>query len=180
MKQTDPQYKLRLPEELKQKIEEAAVAARRSMNAEIVSRLQASFTPSITTSNVKFSLGAGESEADVLEQATTRFERAAVLMLDAHIRILDERLAGLTSELAATEGQANDLQRLVLALSEELSAIDDDVDSLTYRRLKLQEANERTRLLALERRIAAIRSAIEQTKAEIANTLREARAKPAA
>lgn len=44
MKQTDPQYKLRIPQELKDKIEEAAEANGRSMNAEIVQRLQDSFS----------------------------------------------------------------------------------------------------------------------------------------
>lgn len=43
MKQTDPQYKLRFPPKLKERIEEAAKASGRSMNAEIVSRLENSF-----------------------------------------------------------------------------------------------------------------------------------------
>lgn len=42
-KQTDPQYKLRLPAELKERIERAALENKRSMNAEIVARLEASF-----------------------------------------------------------------------------------------------------------------------------------------
>ena len=43
MKQTDPQYKLRLPQTLKDQIEEAARHSGRSMNAEVVARLQATF-----------------------------------------------------------------------------------------------------------------------------------------
>lgn len=43
MKRTDPQYKLRMTEDLKAKVEEAAKANNRSMNAEIVARLEASF-----------------------------------------------------------------------------------------------------------------------------------------
>lgn len=43
MKQTDPQYKLRLPQELKDLIEEAAKRSGRSMNAEVVARLQTTF-----------------------------------------------------------------------------------------------------------------------------------------
>lgn len=43
MKQTDPQMKLRFPVELKGKIESAAKANNRSMNAEIVARLMESF-----------------------------------------------------------------------------------------------------------------------------------------
>lgn len=41
--QTDPQYKLRLPADLKEKIKQASDENHRSMNAEIVARLQDSF-----------------------------------------------------------------------------------------------------------------------------------------
>lgn len=41
--QTEPQYKLRLPEELRDKIKESAKEHIRSMNADIVARLEASF-----------------------------------------------------------------------------------------------------------------------------------------
>lgn len=43
MAQTDPQYKLRMPADLKAQIEEAAKRSGRTMNAEIVMRLKASF-----------------------------------------------------------------------------------------------------------------------------------------
>lgn len=42
MSRTDPQFKLRLPLELKEQIEAAAEENHRSMNAEIVARLQES------------------------------------------------------------------------------------------------------------------------------------------
>lgn len=41
--QTDPQYKLRIPPELKKQLEDSAKDSNRSMNAEIVLRLQQSF-----------------------------------------------------------------------------------------------------------------------------------------
>ncbi|UTW09320.1 Arc family DNA-binding protein [Pseudomonas benzenivorans] len=43
MSRTDPQLRLRVPLPLRAEIERAARAARRSMNAEIVIRLEASF-----------------------------------------------------------------------------------------------------------------------------------------
>ena len=43
MSRTDPQFKLRVPPALRIQIEQAAHAARRSMNAELVIRLEASF-----------------------------------------------------------------------------------------------------------------------------------------
>ena len=45
MSREDQQMKVRLPADLKQRIEEAAGTARRSLNAEIVARLQESFEP---------------------------------------------------------------------------------------------------------------------------------------
>ena len=44
MSREDPQLKLRLPPDLKSRVEDAAKANNRSMNAEIVSRLQGTFT----------------------------------------------------------------------------------------------------------------------------------------
>ena len=41
--QTDPQYKLRWPESLRQKVAESAKEHNRSMNADIVARLERSF-----------------------------------------------------------------------------------------------------------------------------------------
>lgn len=43
MKQTDPQFKLRIPPALKAQIDQAAAENRRSLNAEIVARLEESF-----------------------------------------------------------------------------------------------------------------------------------------
>jgi len=42
-KQTDPQFKLRMPAELKDEVGRAAAAGNRSLNAEIIARLEASF-----------------------------------------------------------------------------------------------------------------------------------------
>ncbi|QLC73695.1 Arc family DNA-binding protein [Pseudomonas sp. LPB0260] len=43
MSRTDPQFKLRVPPKLRSKIEQSAFAARRSMNSEVVIRLEASY-----------------------------------------------------------------------------------------------------------------------------------------
>lgn len=43
MSRTDPQFKLRVPPVLHFQVAQAAKAVRRSMNAEIVARLEASF-----------------------------------------------------------------------------------------------------------------------------------------
>jgi len=43
MKQTDPQFKLRIPKELKDRLDEIAAINRRSTTAEIIARLEKSF-----------------------------------------------------------------------------------------------------------------------------------------
>ncbi|WP_079202653.1 Arc family DNA-binding protein [Pseudomonas sp. CC6-YY-74] len=43
MSRTDPQFKLRMPTELHAQLEQIAKEARRSLNAEIVLRLEATF-----------------------------------------------------------------------------------------------------------------------------------------
>jgi hypothetical protein len=49
--QTDPQYKLRWSEELRDKIQESAKQHNRSMNADIVARLEESFTSGLVASD---------------------------------------------------------------------------------------------------------------------------------
>ena len=51
MSRTDPQFKLRMPAALRAQIEQSAWAARRSLNAEIVIRLQASFAQVAPSTN---------------------------------------------------------------------------------------------------------------------------------
>lgn len=50
--QTDPQYKLRWSEELRDKIQESAKQHNRSMNADIVARLEQSFSTPETTQSL--------------------------------------------------------------------------------------------------------------------------------
>lgn len=51
-KQTDPQYKLRWSEELRDKIAQSAKEHNRSMNADIVARLEQSFSTPETTQSL--------------------------------------------------------------------------------------------------------------------------------
>lgn len=66
--QNDPQYKLRWSSELREKIAESAKAHNRSMNADIVARLEQSFKP--TTDDDKDKLI--ETQRQVIENALTR------------------------------------------------------------------------------------------------------------
>lgn len=58
MARDDPHFRLRIAEDLKRRIERAAEANHRSINAEISARLEASFEPR---------LAAGETQADFLQ-----------------------------------------------------------------------------------------------------------------
>lgn len=53
MARTDPQFNLRIPLELKEKVESAAKSSGRSATAEIIARLEASFEPHVSTSDTK-------------------------------------------------------------------------------------------------------------------------------
>ncbi len=90
MKQTDPQYKLRLPQDLKSLIEEAAKANGRSMNAEIVVRLEQSFGTEPQT-----------HDSPAAQSAETGYQ--LITLSDASLDRLAERLAERPSWLKAVE-----------------------------------------------------------------------------
>lgn len=77
---THTQYKLRMPPELRDKLKSASEENHRSMNAEIVARLQESFDPA-------------PAEAHTLDEATRR-ELLASLMAE----IAEERLRQIAGE----------------------------------------------------------------------------------
>lgn len=76
MKQTDPQYKLRLPQDLKDRIEQSSKMSGRSMNAEIVSRLQASYrAPAAADPALGCSEPAGQYYVRMGNEAVQRIEQ---------------------------------------------------------------------------------------------------------
>lgn len=71
MKQEDPQFKLRLKPELKERLEESAKANTRTLGAEIVSRLEASFVAQDADGRAaRFTEGAQEELARLAEQVS--------------------------------------------------------------------------------------------------------------
>ncbi len=79
MKQTDPQYKLRLPQELKEKLESASRESGRSMNAEIVERLSSSIDGS-DPGAVLSTIGRLEKQLAETGARLDETERLALLM----------------------------------------------------------------------------------------------------
>lgn len=70
-----PQFQLRLTPELKEQIVDAAKKANRTMNAEIVSRLEASFALGITVQDGGFDIPVpGEERLEQIEASLRRIE----------------------------------------------------------------------------------------------------------
>ncbi|WP_159672380.1 Arc family DNA-binding protein [Andreprevotia sp. IGB-42] len=71
MSREDPQYKLRVPPELREQIEHAAKINGRSMNAEVVARLQSTFNAGVVST--------GQDSRCLEEISALRADLAALL-----------------------------------------------------------------------------------------------------
>ena len=96
--QTDPQYKLRLPADLKLRIEAAARENNRSMNAEIIQRLEYSFdAPKIRNMDTGVSRSISDEEYKRYVRAIVEMNKTDVDALRAEIRALRFQLVGSQS-----------------------------------------------------------------------------------
>lgn len=88
MSREDPQMKIRLTLDLKERIEAAAKTAGRSMNAEIIARLQQSFEPTIRQHQSFVSLADPEALQQQLDTATKslRLHENAMLIMHGLLR----------------------------------------------------------------------------------------------
>ncbi|MFU8925108.1 Arc family DNA-binding protein [Acinetobacter puyangensis] len=75
MSREDPQLKVRLPQELKDKITESASSLGRSINADVVARLEQSFNIDSNTTNVKIPVD------EIVEALAKRFNDSGLLNL---------------------------------------------------------------------------------------------------
>lgn len=82
MKQDDPQFKLRLKPELKERLEGSAKESTRTLGAEIVARLENSFKPQAASTNREVEL--------LLAAVHTQFET-----LDLKVQLITSRLESL-------------------------------------------------------------------------------------
>jgi len=97
-------YPLRMPNELRARLEEAAQEGSRSLHAEIVTRLQASFE----TATSRESLNAAHESGH--EQLASTLPPALLQELE---RLFDERLGGVTAVIHSADGLKK--EKLVLA-----------------------------------------------------------------
>lgn len=77
MTRDDPQMKLRLSPELKERLQESAKAGKRTLNAEITLRLEKSFADDGAESSIAKSLANVAGRLDSIEKALQRIESTA-------------------------------------------------------------------------------------------------------
>lgn len=82
MARNDPQMNLRFPAELKGQIEEAAKSNGRSMNAEIVARLEASFTAKL------------EQKYVVADELENMLNKQGIQLLKEVADLINQRIPG--------------------------------------------------------------------------------------
>lgn len=86
--QTEPQYKLRMPHELRDKIKSSAEKKNRSMNADIVARLEQTFKEESTTPSTSNVLIVTAVYQTLREEGYTH-EKAEQVITDSVKKLLD-------------------------------------------------------------------------------------------
>lgn len=122
MKRSDPQFKLRLPTELKARLEKAAEASGLTLSSEIITRLQQSFeTAPKAEPDKERRLHEGLMHRNVL-LADLRASRAEIELLQARMHLMTddkerdaarEQLAELHKELESTKFLLGSINELV-------------------------------------------------------------------
>ncbi|MDH0900737.1 Arc family DNA-binding protein [Comamonas aquatica] len=113
MSREDPQMKIRLPADLKDQIEAAAKDSGRSMNAEIVARLERTFAAHPSTDSdarsalLEYEIAANQVEALRLQQQGRHFARAAESLVSTLKQWMPEAAEKLSGHLAQLQFFAN-------------------------------------------------------------------------
>lgn len=131
MSREDPQMKIRLPADLKECIENAATKGKRSLNAEIVARLQASFVPAITSANVKIS-GVDEREEGVYKDVSEFAKKRGMSYRDALMLLVQAGLQPDAPQIIHIRVGAGATMQEVKAIISEAATIADPSASVIY------------------------------------------------
>lgn len=126
-------FGLRMLPELKEQIEAAAKASGRSMNAEIVNRLQASFAPAITSANVKIS-GLEGRDDEVYHQVSEFALKRRMSYRDALVLLVEAGLQPNAPQIVHIRVGAGATMQEVKAIITEAAAIADPSASVIYER----------------------------------------------
>lgn len=139
MKQTDPQFKLRIPEELRDRVMAAAKTNKRSATAEIIARLEESFL-------AQDLLAMGEMNAEIQE---------AMDVIDAFNETTPEQIEGqrdkLLTESIYLEQQLCMNKLTIKTLMERLQHVDDGQrGQITQELMLLRAKTEQLQVSMLE------------------------------
>ncbi|WP_343633564.1 Arc family DNA-binding protein [Roseateles sp.] len=128
MSRTDPQMKIRLPDELKEAIERAAESAGRTLNAEVVQRLGATFAVDGDVAALARQVEALTSQRDDAYRAIRALQGTQEALAQLTLAVADHatssKTAGAQSTIAAARSVASALLAPLRVPSDgELSAI---------------------------------------------------------
>lgn len=115
MSRKDPQFNLRIPELLRDKVMGAAKANKRSATAEIIARLEASFDREAAGTSFARPLALGDAES-LLDAARAAFRKEQIALLTdqliAEIELTAVRGEGTDFDLTMTESITENIDKL--------------------------------------------------------------------
>lgn len=135
-KQTDPQFKLRLTHDLRDRIEAAALEHNRSMNAEIVHRLEAYDFQRLRLSEQVAALQAAELEkVETIRMAEKRLKgwQEELRVRVQELADVRRELSDLRTKLAYQEGMSASLQANLEVFIKHLASPESDAKALLDR-----------------------------------------------
>lgn len=139
MARTDPTIYMRLPPELKARLDAAAMSNRCSLTSEVVRRLESSFASE------------GVSRHPALGAQTA-------LQLETN----DERREQLLAELQAMKSEADSIRSLIDVLEQAAFMVDGDVNSVEAKRREYEVMSLYARLTLQQHKILSIQKEIDQ------------------
>jgi hypothetical protein len=123
MSRDDPQFKLRMPIELRLQLDQAALASGRSLNAELVTRLEASFLTSTPGDTLVPAARARELMALAHEALPTIIRNRAITAINRAVSLGHSVASVSLHDLSLAEGLSEDERsELTLPLTQELEA----------------------------------------------------------
>lgn len=123
MSRDDPQFKLRMPIELRSQVEQAAFVSGRSLNSELVARLEASFLTTTPGETLVSAARARELMALAREGLPTVIRNRAVSAINRAISLGHSVASVSLHDLSLAEGLSEaERSELSLPLTQELEA----------------------------------------------------------
>lgn len=123
MSRDDPQFKLRMPIELRSQVDQAALASGRSLNAELVARLEASFLTTTPGDSLVSAARARELMALAREGLPTIIRNRAISAINRAVSLGHSVASVSLHDLSLAEGLTEkERSELALPLTQELEA----------------------------------------------------------